>query len=63
MRPRFTLRTFAILVTAICAYIALWDAYQSKGTPDAIRILAIVVTLSVCVLLSLGAEKEDRSRN
>jgi predicted membrane protein len=63
MRPLFSLRTLAILVALICAYIPLWDAYQSKGTPNAIRILAIIVTLAVCVLWSLGSDKEERSRH
>ena len=32
--PRFTLRTLAIFVTLVCAYLAAWEATRRYGLPE-----------------------------
>ena len=33
-RPRFTVRTLAIVVTLVCAYFGAWEATKRYGTTD-----------------------------
>jgi hypothetical protein len=36
-RPRFSLRTLAIVVTLACAYFAAWEATKRYGVPSSIE--------------------------
>ena len=39
LRPRFSLRTLAILVTLICAYFAAWEATKKAAGQNASKVL------------------------
>lgn len=37
-RPRFTLRTFALVVSLLCAYLACWAPTKFYGVPDVMAV-------------------------
>jgi hypothetical protein len=41
-RPRFSVRTLAIVVTLVCVYLACWHATKTRGVDDVARHVAVM---------------------